>query len=141
MSVMARWSIVALAACATTSRATFRITDPTFVPAPGQTPPVFTSTESEIPSDARRSVGIIEVHTDSEARAAEIAAAKGRELGCTILIEHRAYERLRAQLGSGGQITLAHGAPHLPPKVTPPTTTYRFHCVVRGPRTTLATST
>jgi hypothetical protein len=134
-------TIVLLAACATSTRASLRASDPTFVPAPGLTPAVYTSARAaEIPADARRSVGLVEVHADTEAQAAELASAKGREIGCWMLIEHTVFEHRGAELADGGRIYLAHGGPQLPPRVKPPKTQYQFDCIVRGPRATLATS-
>ncbi len=125
----------AVAACSRSQRAVFRPSDPTFVPAAGDTPRAYTNSNiAELPSVSVRSVGIIEVvvRTESEQRAAAIAVDKGQQLGCWAVIEHAAFMRLQSRLVDGATIYLAHGAPPPTGNAGPRERIVKFHCVVRG---------
>lgn len=106
---------------------------------PGPTPRVYVEANLDgVPQSKMRSVGIIEVtvsQTKGLARAIELAAEKGRELGCWVLIEHAIFQKLqsRASLAFGAGVTLAHGpAPTVGHTRAPSTLTAEFDCVVQG---------
>lgn len=68
----------------------------------------------DVPKVPMRSVGLITVTVPESSgikSAIDVAVAKGRELGCWILIEHSAFEALQSQAGliGGAHIFLAHG--------------------------------
>ena len=106
---------LSLASCHGGARATFHLSDPRFRPTPGATPRVYLPADlAGVPRVPMRSVGLIEVTVPERggiAAAAEAAAAKGRELGCWIVVEHGAFARLpaRASLAHGARVLLAHG--------------------------------
>lgn len=81
------------------------------------------------------SVGIIEVADARGSRASEIAAAKGRELGCWAVVEHDIYiAAAKAALNEfGARIILAHGTAIHVTNARPPGAAARFDCVLRGP--------
>ncbi|MDX2086974.1 MAG: hypothetical protein SFX73_03940 [Kofleriaceae bacterium] len=107
--------------------------------APGPEPRVFDAPDVEqLPEGPLRSVGTIEVTahaSDSAADVARRAAAHGRQVGCSILVEQEAFRRIgpRSTLLHGARFELAcavHGnLRHAPP---PPHRTISFECVVVG---------
>ena len=84
-----------------------------------------------------RSVGLIEVSVragDGIEQALSVAAAKGGELGCWIVVEHGAFVVLQARRASDldGRALLAHGSPsHVPHIDVPAPKLVTFDCVVR----------
>jgi hypothetical protein len=140
MRTIARISVVALIGCAGTSHSVvFQSTDQTFVAQAGQTPAVYVEADDvKGPKSTLRSVGLIKVTARESSgleHVIELAAEKGRELGCWMVIEHKAFESMQAQveLEGGGSIILAHGAaPHAGPAPRPNNRTTVFDCIVRG---------
>ncbi len=132
------FAAAAMVGCSASTRSVFRPTDPTFTPRPGPTPPVYLQQNiGDVPKEPMRSVGLIEVTVPGSSgikRAIEVATAKGRELGCWILIEHSAFATVQssASLDHGATIVLAHGSgPHIGGPVAPEgKVTARFDCVV-----------
>jgi hypothetical protein len=116
---------------------TFRPTDPSFAARPGDTPRVVVDRE-QLPHRPLHSVGIIEVSAGTAARAGELAAAKGRDLGCWVIVEHSVFVEASSALAFGARTMLAHGsAPHAS-EARPRRTVVRFDCVLIGvpaPRT------
>lgn len=85
-----------------------------------------------------RSVGFIQVTVPGDSgisRAIEVATAKGRDLGCWILIEHGAFATVQssAPLDHGASIILAHGPGlHIRGPVGPKgKLTAKFDCVMQ----------
>lgn len=129
---------LALVACTPGARVVFEATDPQFRATPGPEPRVYFESElgsaEQLPRGELRSVGVISVVSNGNLEhAGRLAAAKGRELGCAMVIESTAFARLgtRAVIGDGFVVTLAHGPPHAPAHRTPANRRVRFHCVVR----------
>lgn len=143
-------AIVAAAAtlivgCSSTSvRSVFHPTDPRYVPARGARPRVYLESNlAEVPKAGFRSVGLIEVtvpESSGTQRAIEVAADKGGELGCWILIERSAFEALgpRTSLDHGATIYLAHGGgggggdTHGPANSSEGRLSAEFHCMLQG---------
>lgn len=127
--------VLALVACAGSTRAVFIPSDSSFKPSPGASPALYLDDDiDDVPNAPMRSVGVIEVRINSgdESRSAELAITKGREIGCWILVERSAFERLRerARLEHGAIVILAHGpGPHIAGAPRPKVTTV-FHCIV-----------
>lgn len=127
--------------CAPSVHTNFHPTDPKFAPTPGPPPRVYVeSSLADVPRSKMRSVGIIEVIVPERKgleHAMELAVKRGRELGCWLLIEHAAFEKLqsRASLGFGAAVTLAHGPPPTAKRVGGPSTKLRaeFDCIVQAP--------
>jgi hypothetical protein len=99
----------------------FTQTDATFRAAPtAKTPPRVLLDVAEVPSVPMRSVGLIRVAAPAEATKSEIArvaADKGRELGCAMLIEHSAFivsqRQAHRQFGphaAPARVLLVHGS-------------------------------
>lgn len=126
---------LALVACTPGARVAFEATDPQFRAMPGPEPRVYFESELDhLPRGELRSVGVISVVSNGNLEhAGRLAAAKGRELGCAMVIEYAAFARMgtRAVIGDGFVVTLAHGPPHAPAHRTPANRRVRFHCVVR----------
>ncbi len=123
--------------CGPSTRAVFHPSDPGFVPKPGANPPVYLERNlAEVPHQPMRSVGLIEVtvpETSGIDRAIEVAAEKGRDLGCWILIEHAAFAsvRSRASLEHDASVILAHGGADMHrPVMAPGKLTAKFDCVL-----------
>jgi hypothetical protein len=138
-------SLASLASCGSSARPVFHASDPSFRPAPGARPPVYLPLDlADVPRVQMRSVGIIEVTVPARGgleAAAELAAAKGRELGCWIVVEHGAFARLqaRASLAFGARVLLAHGGgSHLPHAAPPARQTAQFDCVLQAAHRALA---
>lgn len=101
------------------TRASFRPTDPSFVPSPlqGASLRVYFFKE-EVPNVPMRSVGIVEVSVPGgdreERRITDAAAAKGKELGCWALIRHSVYSEMQkhasAWFGRHSGVMLVHGS-------------------------------
>lgn len=131
-------TLIVMLGCAQTAHSVFHATDAAFTPKPGPTPRVYVdSNRTEVPRAKIRSVGVIEITVpkkDGVKRAIEVAAEKGRELGCWMLIEHSTFETLqsRASLEFGASITLVHGPVSAPPNMRGPNSklTAKFNCVV-----------
>jgi hypothetical protein len=127
---------VTVLGCGQTIRSTFQATDPTFTPSPGPTPRVYVeSNRADIPRVKLRSVGVLAITVAKKyglSRAVELAADKGRELGCWAVIEHSTFETLQSHaLSFDARVILAHGPPHTPKHAGPPTTlTVEFDCVL-----------
>ena len=71
----------------------------------------------EVPTSGIRSVGIIEVTVPESSgiqRTLDVAAKKGQELGCWILVEHSAFMNLESKASSrfGAVVVLVHGGGH-----------------------------
>ena len=127
-------------ACASASRVAFDVTDSAFRATPGPEPRVY-FTAAQLPAGRLRSVGVISVVSRGDAaHAGRLAAKKGSELGCWILIEHAAYERLGhgVRVHDGFVVVLAHGAPHIVPHAGPEQRRVQFDCVVRDDASTRA---
>lgn len=72
------------------------------------------SNVDEVPTSGIRSVGLIEVTVPESSgiqRTLDVAAKKGQELGCWILVEHSAFMNLESKASSrfGAVVILAHG--------------------------------
>lgn len=112
-------SVVVLIGCASATRSAFHQSDPSFRPSRGSAPRVYLERDlDQVPPGALKSVGLVEVtvpESSGIARAIELAAEKGREVGCWILVEHEAFAALqttrqsRVELSHGAIIMLAHG--------------------------------
>lgn len=91
---------VAMMGCSGSIRATFQSTDPTFRPSPGPPPRIYLESNlHEVPETGFRSVGLIEVTVPESSgiqRMLDVAAKKGQELGCWILIEHSAFTSIES---------------------------------------------
>lgn len=145
-------SLGTAASCGGSVRAVFHPTDATFRPAPGARPQVYAAINAaDVPRVPSRSVGTIEVTVPSSSgiqRALEVAADKGRELGCWIVVEEAAFAaaRSRASLDHGAQAQLAHGgggghdepARHGASPASDGSQTMAFHCVIQTAGTTAA---
>ena len=129
-----RCALLVLLGCSGTP-ATFRPTDPSFRPSPGPLPRVYLEANAdEFPREGVRSVGLIQVKAPEGTgmkRLIELAAKKGRELGCWIVVEHSVFERLKTALDHGARALPTHGpVPHIG-AVSPGTVRAEFDCVVR----------
>ena len=137
--------VFGLLGCAPSTRTVFHQSDPTFRPAPGPAPRVYSELNAgDVPKVPMRSVGLVEVtvpESSGIARAIELAMQKGRELGCWILIEQSAFTTLdtrasRIELAHGARIVLAHtgggGADHGAAPASEGKLTAEFHCVLRA---------
>lgn len=130
--------------CAQAAQSVFHASDAAFTPTPGPTPRVYVdSSRADVPRAKIRSVGVIEITVpkkDGVKRAIELAADKGRELGCWMLIEHSTFEMLqsRASLDFGASIILAHGPVSAPPNIRGPGSklTAEFDCVMPASEST-----
>lgn len=138
MSTSPYWVLTLALGCAGSASIAFHATDPSFVPSPSDSPPPVYVDREALPATAFRSVGIIDVKgPDGAAK----AAAKGKELGCAAVIDHRLFEQLhhQAQMRARSESTsrsqdmtlLAHGGldPSSAKAVRPPASS-RFDCVV-----------
>lgn len=125
--------------CSGGVRSVFHPSDPAFRPTPGPMPRVYLEIDlADVPKVGMRSVGLIEVRVPKSSgieRAIDVAAEKGRELGCWILIEHSTFARVepRASLDHGAIVTLAHGGVgHVGRSPSPrASVTAEFDCIVR----------
>jgi hypothetical protein len=82
-----------------------------------------------------RSVGLIKVtvRESSDEKTVDLAAEKGRTLGCWLVVEHSAFEAMQSQLEGGATVILAHGAaPHAMPVPKFHDRSTVFDCVVRA---------
>lgn len=75
------------------------------------------SNVDEVPKSGIRSVGLIEVTVPESSgmqRALDVAAKKGQELGCWILVEHSAFATIESGAATrfGAAVILAHGGGH-----------------------------
>ncbi len=132
---------VVVAACSSGIRSSFLATDPSFTPSPGATPMVYLD-PSEVPRIPLRSVGIIEVTVPGSSGvsgAVEAAAAKGREIGCAMLVEHSVFDEVVSRARGGGHgatFVFAHGGgpepAHHESSSDDGTLTAEFDCVVRA---------
>ena len=124
--------------CAAPVRARFEATDPTFRAMAGPRPRVYVDSNLDgMSATGLRSVGLITVRVPRSSgiqRVLELAADKGQELGCWIVVEHDAFSRLpRATLGDRVEIHLAHGpGPHVKSSIDVRVLEGRFDCVVRS---------
>ena len=134
---MRELSVVALVlGCAPAVHSVFHATDASYVPKPGPTPRVYLEAKHvDFPRSQLRSVGIIEVTVPKKhgmERAIELAAAKGRELGCWLVIEHSTFEKLAVSLAFDARVSLAHGPPSAAPAArVPAKLTAEFYCIVK----------
>jgi hypothetical protein len=127
------WVFAAVVAGCASQPARFDLKDPKYTPSPGDAPRVFLRSTSEaLPDVPMRSVGIITVPTTSDARAMQMAADRGRELGCWIVVEHQRFSRRQADAGEvdDARVLLACSGPHV--RVLGGPSVREFDCVVRG---------
>ena len=85
------------------------------------------------------SVGLVEVKVPASSglkRAVVVAATKGRELGCWVMIEHSVFAELNQASWNvfGARALLAHSPAPQIARVAPPTEvlTTEFDCVLQG---------
>lgn len=104
--------------CSSSLRVSFHPSDSTFTPTPGPLPRIYMESNlHEVPTSGIRSVGIIEVTVPASSgtqRTFDVAAKKGQELGCWILVEHSAFMNLASKASSrfGAVVVLVHGDGH-----------------------------
>lgn len=128
--------------CSPDVKSAFHASDPSFRPAPGTRPLVYLDDHlPDLPRRPMHSVGIIEVSLPERtggSAAAEVARAKGDELGCWIVVEHAAFTRMQASaaLDHGAQVLLVHGTGgHVHGVVVPRggrRQTVQFDCVLKA---------
>lgn len=116
--------LLVLASCTASSQVMFHPSDPSYVARSGPRPPVILEATG-LPTEAVRSVGLVEVTARDRAAAVELAARRGAELGCTWLVEHAVFEARR-----GVALVKAHAGMHHPPAVKH-RVTLQLDCVVR----------
>jgi hypothetical protein len=129
-------ALLLTAGCARGVRTSFHPTDPSFTPRATSRPRVYLHA-ADVPREALRSVGIIEVTVPDRSwhqRAVDAAAVKGQAIGCVMLVEHDAFAALgrRATLAHGAVVILAHGTAgniRGGPKIS--SLTVEFHCLIR----------
>jgi hypothetical protein len=127
------WVLAALVTGCASQSAHFDLKDPKYAPSPGDAPRVFLRSTSEaLPEVPMRSVGIITVPRTSDERAAQMAADRGRELGCWLVVEHERFSRRQAHASEVDEppVLLACSAPHVKSIGRPKSR--EFDCVVRG---------
>lgn len=118
--------------CSSSTHAVFRPTDPSFQPNPGAAPKVYDqSNVMELEHLSLRSVGQIEIsvpESSGKGRVLELAVEKGRTLGCWVLVEHSAFNNLKASLDDGARVMLAHNGGH---EAAPSALKAAFDCVLK----------